>query len=136
MNKSTNNQMNKSTSFRTFEDLECWQACSELRMFAAKVCKKLPKEEEYRLKDQILRSARSTTANIAEGYGRFHYQENIQYCRHARGSAYEVLDHFITGVDEDLIPETSLSECRILVEKSVKLLNGYIRYLESKKKNE
>ncbi|MBW1702359.1 MAG: four helix bundle protein [Deltaproteobacteria bacterium] len=128
--------MNKSTSFRTFEDLECWQACRELRMFAAKVCEGLPKEETYRLKDQILRSARSTTANIAEGYGRFHYQENIQYCRHARGSAYEVLDHFITGVDEDLIPEASLSECRILVEKSVKLLNGYIRYLESKKKNE
>ncbi len=122
-------------AFRTFEDLECWQACRELRMFAARVCRGFSKEEEYRLKDQILRSARSTTANIAEGYGRFHYQENIQYCRHARGSSYEVLDHFITGVDEDLIPEASLSECRILVEKSVKLLNGYIRYLESKKKN-
>ena len=116
--------------------MECWQACRKLRMFAVRVCKELPKEEEYRLKDQILRSARSTTANTAEGYGRFHYQENIQYCRHARGSAYEVLDHFITGVDENLIPEASLSECRILVEKSVKLLNGYIRYLESRKKNE
>ncbi len=128
--------MNKSTKFRTFEDLECWQACRELRMFSVKVCKGLPKEEEYRLKDQILRSARSTTANVAEGYGRFHYQENIQYCRHARGSAYEVLDHLITGVDEYLIPEEALSECRLLVEKSVQLLNGYIRYLESKKKNE
>lgn len=105
-------------------------------MFAAEVCKGFPKEEEYRLKDQILRSARSTTANVAEGYGRFHYQENIQYCRHARGSAYELLDHFITAVDENLIPETILSECRLLVEKSVQLLNGYIRYLESKKKNE
>ena len=125
--------MNKSTKFRTFEDLECWQACREMRIFAAKVCRELAKEEEYRLKDQILRSARSTTANIAEGYGRFHYQENIQYCRHARGSAYEVLDHFITGVDENLIPEDALSQCRILVEKSVKLLNGFIRYLESKK---
>jgi len=126
-------QMNKPTKFRTFEDLECWQTCRELRIFAARACTGLPKEEEYRLKDQILRSGRSTTANIAEGYGRFHYQENIQYCRHARGSAYEILDHFITGVDEDLIPEAALTECRILVEKSVKLLNGYIRYLESRK---
>jgi len=111
--------MNKSSKFRTFEDLECWQACRELRMFAAKVCKGLPKEEEYRLKNQILRSARSTTANLAEGYGRFHYQENIQYCRNARGSAYEVLDHFITGVGENLIAEAALSECRILVEKAI-----------------
>ena len=114
--------------------MECWQACRKLRIFAARVCNGLPKEEEYRLKDQILRSARSTTANLAEGYGRFHYQENIQYCRHARGSAYEVLDHFITGVDENLIAEATLSECRILVEKSVQLLNGYIRYLKSMKK--
>ena len=126
--------MNESSKFRTFEDLECWQACRDLRMFAAKVCEGLPKEEEYRLKDQILRSARSTTANLAEGYGRFHYQENIQYCRHARGSAYELLDHFITGVDENLIAEATLSECRIFVEKSVQLLNGYIRYLESRKR--
>ena len=125
--------MNK---LKTFEDLECWQACRELRLFAVKACNGLPKEEGYRLKDQILRSARSTTANLAEGYGRFHYQENIQYCRHARGSAYEVLDHFITGVDESLIADAALSECRILVEKSVKLLNGYIRYLGSRKKNE
>lgn len=125
--------MNKLTSFKTFEDLECWQACRELRIFAAKVCNGLPKDEEYRLKDQILRSARSTTANIAEGYGRFHYQENIQYCRHARGSAYELLDHFITGVDENLIAEAVLTECRILVEKAVQLLNGYIRYLKSMK---
>lgn len=75
--ESTKEQMNESTRFRTFEDLECWQTCRELRIFAAKVCHGLPKEEGYRLKDQILRSARSTTANLAEGYGRFHYQENI-----------------------------------------------------------
>ena len=122
------------SELKTFEDLQCWQACRDLRIFAARVCKELPKEEAYRLKDQILRSARSTTANLAEGYGRFHYQENIQYCRHARGSAYEVLDHFITGVDENLIAEAALSKCRTLVEKSVQLLNGYIRYLKSRKK--
>ena len=122
------------SELRTFEDLECWQACREMRVFVAKICRELPKEEEYRLKNQLLRSARSATANIAEGYGRFHYQEDIQYCRHARGSAYEVLDHFITGVDENLIVKAALSECRILVEKSVQLLNGYIRYLKSRKK--
>ena len=72
----------------------------------------------------------------AEGYGRFHYQENIQYCRNARGSAYEVLDHFITGVDEDLIKDELLQECRLFVEESVKLLNGYIRYLKGKQKDQ
>ncbi len=124
------------TELRTFEDLECWKACRDLRRFAAMIAKKLPKEEDYRLKDQILRAARSSTANIAEGYGRFHYQENIQYCRNARGSVYEVLDHFITGNDEELLTAEILKECRLKVEKSVSLLNGYIRYLETKKQRE
>ena len=122
------------TTFRTVEHLECWKVCRELRLFAAKTCKGFPKEEQYRIKDQILRAARSTTANISEGYGQFHYQANIQYCRHARGSAYEVLDHFITGVDENLIAEAILSECRILIENSVQPLNRYIRYLEARKR--
>ena len=119
---------------RGFEDLECWQACRELRIFVAATCKKFPREEEYRLKDQSLRAARGTTATIAEGYGRFHYQESIQYCRSSRGSAYEVLDHFITAVDEGLLDPASLQRCRELVEKAVKLLNGYIRYLETRKR--
>ncbi len=124
------------TEFRTFEDLECWKACRDLRRFAAMIVKQLPREEDYRLKDQILRAARSSTANIAEGYGRFHYQENMQYCRNARGSVYEALDHFITGNDEELLTAEMLKECRLKVEKSVSLLNGYIRYLETKKQKE
>jgi four helix bundle protein len=128
-----NNRIPESTNFRTFEELECWKSCRDLRVFVFKISKGLPKKEEYRLKDQLLRSARSTTANIAEGYGRFHYQENMQYCRQARGSLYEVLDHFITGVDEGMLDSAALSECRVLVEKCVQLLNGYIRYLESRK---
>ncbi len=50
--------------------------------------------------DQLLRAARSTTANIAEGYGRFHYLDNAKFCSNARGSCWEVLDHLIAGVDE------------------------------------
>ena len=116
--------------FRTFEDLECWQACRELRLWAAGVCKVLPKEEAFRLRDQMLRAARRTTASVAEGYGRFHYQETAQYCRMARGSVYEVLDHAITAVDESLLLSSVLVECRRLSERCVRLLNGYIRYLD------
>lgn len=125
--------MARKQQLRTFEDLDCWKACRELRLFTAKTCKKLPKSEEYRLKDQALRAARRTTAGIAEGYGRFHYQEQIQYCRMSRGSVYEVLDHFITGVDEHLFSEQCLVECRELVEKCISLINGYIRYLGKQK---
>src|SRR6266705_1813633 len=90
---------------KTFEDLECWKQCRALRLFIAKeLVPSLPKNERYRLGDQILRAARSTTANIAEGYGRFHYLDNAKFCSNARGSCFEVLDHLITGLDERLLP--------------------------------
>lgn len=115
----------------SFEDLECWKACRDLRLFVAKeVLAILPKEEKYRLGDQILRAARSTTANIAEGYGRFHYLDNSKFCSNARGSMCEVLDHLITASDEGLIPITLLDQARALVSRANQLLNGYMAYLK------
>src|SRR2546425_9288817 len=115
----------------TFEDLECWRQCRILRLFVAKeIIPLLPKDERYRLGDQILRAARSTTANIAEGYGRFHYLDNAKFCSNARGSCWEVLDHLITAEDEALAPAELLSRGRKLVHDAVKVLNGYINYLK------
>jgi len=116
---------------RAFEDLECWQQCRRLRLFVAQeVLPVLPKEERYRLGDQLLRAGRSSTANIAEGYGRFHFLENAKFCSNARASCWEVLDHLITGHDEHLISDELMQRGRSLVEQSVKLLNGYLRYLQ------
>lgn len=88
-------------SLRTFEDLDCWKACRGLRRFVAKeICGALPKEERLRLSDQILRSARSTTANIAGGCGRFHYLDNANFCSNARTSCWEYVDDLITAHDK------------------------------------
>ena len=117
--------------FRTFEDLECWKQCRTLRLFVAKsVIPVLPKDERYRLSDQLLRAARSTTANIAEGYGRFHYLDNAKFCSNARGSCWEVLDHLITGHDENFFSAELLGRGRELVAQAIKLLNGYMSYLK------
>ena len=45
----------------------------------------------------------SVTNNISEGYGRFHYQENIQFLRQSRGSLYECIDHLYVSLDEKYI---------------------------------
>ncbi len=116
---------------QSFEDLECWKQCRQLRLFVAReVIPQLPKEEKYRLGDQILRAARSTTANIAEGYGRFHYLDNAKFCSNARGSCHEVLDHLITAHDEELISLELLQRGRELTTAAVKLLSGYMNYLK------
>lgn len=114
---------------RTFEELECWKKAAALRRKVSALAKKLPADEKFRLKDQLIRSSRSGPSALAEGYGRFHYQENIQYCRTARGSMFEVLDHLIVCNEEEYITEVELNEYRSQIAEALAVLNGYINYL-------
>ncbi len=115
----------------SFENLDCWKQCRALRLFVAReVVPQLPRDERFRLGDQLLRAARSTTANIAEGYGRFHYLENAKFCSTARGSCQEVLDHLITAHDEGFISGELLQQGEDLTDSALRLLNGYMNYLK------
>jgi four helix bundle protein len=96
-------------SITHFRDLKAWQVSRELRNGVRLLVRSWPADERYRLTDQIIRSSRSVTANIAEGYGRFYERENIRFCRMARGSLYETQDHLITAQDEGSSPMPSLS---------------------------
>lgn len=118
---------------QNFEDLESWKLSRQLRNDIAAMVKSFPAEEKYKLTDQIVRASRSVTANIAEGYGRFHYQENIQFCRHSRGSLNEVLDHLICAYDCSYITENDLNSYRGKITHILKILNGYISYLKKRK---
>lgn len=114
---------------KTFEDLDCWKRTTALRRTLAELVKDFPADEKYRLTDQIIRAARSPSSNIAEGYGRFHYQENIQYCRQARGSLYELIEHLIVASDEGYISKEKLVSVRSDIACCIAVLNGYINYL-------
>ena len=88
-----------------------------------------PKEEQYRLRDQLIRASLSVTANLTEGYGRFHYAENIQFARQARGSLYEIIDHLTVAQEEKLISDETFTLVREGVLRAVLVVNGFIRYL-------
>jgi len=103
---------------KSFEDLEVWKFCREL----------------LRLADQIIRAARSVTNNLAEGYGRFHYQENIQFCRQSRGSLYELIDHLIICLEEEYVNNEQFTKYRDDCIRGIQLVNGYIRFLSKQKK--
>ncbi len=117
----------------TFEDLEIWQMARDFRKEISMLTKTFPPEEKYRLNDQMVRASRSVTANIAEGYGRYHYQENIQFCRQARGSLYEIIDHLTLSLDEDYITKDCFEDLRTKVFIIIRKLNGYVQYLEKRK---
>lgn len=118
---------------QSFEDLECWKKCKELRVKISQLIKTFPDFEKYELVSQMRRASRSTTNNIAEGYGRFHHQENIQFCRIARGSLYELLDQVSIAYEESYIDKDKLNSLNSLLVICIKILNGYINYLKKAK---
>jgi len=81
----------------------------------------------------MIRASRSATACIAEGYGRFHYQENIQFCRQARGSLYELLDHLDTAHASNYMDSSQMEKLTAEVKTAIRVLNGYIKYLRHQK---
>lgn len=121
---------------QSITDLEAWKLAREFRKEVSVLCKAFPKEEKYRLVDQLLRASRSISANIAEGDGRFHFQENIQYCRQARGSLIEWFDHFTCALDEQYISSEVFEAINQKHLHLLKVLNGYISYLKKRKKGD
>lgn len=69
------------------------------------------------------------TANLTEGYGRFHYAENLQFARQARGSLYEIIDHLTVAQEEKLISDETFTLVREGVLRAVLVVNGFIRCL-------
>ncbi|NOX86226.1 MAG: four helix bundle protein [Chlorobi bacterium] len=79
---------------------------------------------------QLVKSADSIAANISEGYGRYFFKENRQFCYIARGSLYETITWLKKATKRKLITskmsEKLLNDFDILLKK----LNAYINYIE------
>lgn len=88
--------------------------------------KKLPVDEKYDLSRQMKRAAISLTNNIAEGFGRYHFQENLQFCRQSRGSLFELMDDLNICIDESYITREDFERYRKDALHLLKVLNGYI----------
>lgn len=120
----------------SFKDLNCWKKGREIRLQIAELVKSFPNSEKFELTSQMKRASRSVTHNIAEGYGRFHHQENIQYCRMARGSLYELIDQVDCALSEKYISEEVANQLEQDLLENIKILNGFISYLnKAKNKN-
>ena len=122
-------------SYQSFEELEVYKAAREFRKKIYQVIRKLPVEEKYNLRDQMRRASLSVTNNLAEGHGRFFYQENIQFCRISRGSLMELIDDLNTCIDEKYFAGDHLKELKEEGYRINKMLNGYIAYLKKRKAN-
>lgn len=122
--------MDAAPKHKGFKDQESWKKGRELRNKISAMTKSFPAEEKFALTLQLLRSSRSITNNIAEGYGRFTYIDTRHFFIQARGSVTETIDHLTIAFDEHYINEALLSELEGLCDEVYRLINGYINYLD------
>lgn len=120
-------------TYTSFKELDCYQKSRDAKIWIIAFLKIIPKNE-YDMKDNLLRAARSMTRNIAEGFGRFHFKENIQFVRIARGSATECQDDLDGCVLEGFCSRDQIKEGDRLISEAIQSMNGYIKYLQSRLK--
>jgi len=121
---------------KDFTTLEEWKKARLVKLFFYKeVIPHLPSEEKFNLDIQIRKAGVSSTANISEGYGRYNYQEGIQFYRISRGSIYELKDHLISCYDLDFISKEVFEKGISLLEDTKVTLNGYIKFVNTQKKS-
>ena len=121
-------------SISGLEKLDVW---CKARDFAVRVNKEilplLPPEEKWSLNQQLRRSSQSVHANIAEGHGRFYFQDNVRFCYIARGSLEETLSHIVYAQKVGYVPETLYKSFAVDGENLNRLINGYIGFLKKSK---
>lgn len=120
-------------NYKGYKELESYIKARELRISISELVKKFPASEKFQLISQIIRSSRSITANIAEGYGRFTYTDTRHFFIIARGSTTETMEHLTTAFDEKYIVEDELNLFDEKCQTIIKLINGYINFLDKSK---
>ena len=119
------------------ETLEAWKKARTFVLVVYKqVLPSLPAEEKWHLNQQIRRSAQSVSANLAEGHGRFYYQDNVRFCYIARGSLTETYTHLLLAHDLNYISDDLFNQLKSQIEELIRIINGYIAYLKHSKRGE
>jgi len=95
-----------------------------------KICLSWNYFEQKTIGIQLVRAADSISANIAEGFGRFSFKENINFCYYARGSFYETCDWLRKASTRRLLADKNEKSINKFVKIFPKRLNGYINYLK------
>ena len=116
-----------------FTQLDAWKVNHELVIMVYKITKEFPKDERFGLIDQIRRAASSITANIAEGWGRYHYADKIRYYYQSRGSSSEVQNFIILAKDLGYLLEEDCENLKQKAFQGFKLINGLIRSIEKQR---
>jgi four helix bundle protein len=92
--------MENKKDYILLKDLEVYQLARELSRIGWEIYQSLDWKIQKINGDQFIESTDSTGANVAEGYGRYHYLDRIKFYYNARGSFLECNEHWIELLKE------------------------------------
>ncbi|OGQ46660.1 MAG: four helix bundle protein [Deltaproteobacteria bacterium RIFCSPLOWO2_02_44_9] len=118
--------------YNSFEEMVVWQKAMDLAVRIFKLTEKLPRKEDYGLTSQIRRAALSVPGNIAEGFGRKHTKDKLNFYYDSRGSLAETKNHLIYGKKVDYFTQTECGDLMKLTDDIWKELNMLISSLHKK----
>lgn len=108
-----------------------WCSAMDIAVAVFTLSVSLPKSEDYALKSQLRRSAESISANVAEGFGRFHKKDKINFYYFAKGSAFETKSHLLYGNRVKYFTDDETNALNSLIDSVIFDLNKIIKTLNS-----
>ncbi|MFC6099714.1 four helix bundle protein [Olivibacter domesticus] len=123
-------------NIKSYTELEVWKKARELVKEIYLTTANYPQDEVFGLVNQMRRCAVSVPSNIAEGCGRNHTKDSIQFFFIGRGSLYELETQIHLSSDLNFINKEELEKLLSQLLHARKLLNGFIRYYQQLKDKE
>ena len=111
------------------EDLEIYQMAEDLSDKIWNICVRFDYFAKDTIGKQLVRAADSISANIAEGHGRYHFNDRLRFCYYARGSLFETRSWLLKAIRRNLI-KNKIEEITEIIEILPKRLNAYIRSIK------
>ena len=128
--------MNEKPKYIKLEDLEVYQLARELSRLSWSVFERLSWEDKKVMGFQFVESADSVGANIAEGYGRFHYLDKIRFYYNSRGSFFEFRNHWLElFMERNKITQQEYTEVTQISDQFQLKLNNFITSIYRSKNN-
>jgi len=110
-----------------FEDLEVYQLAEKLANEIWYIVKEWECFTKNTMGKQIVRAADSVCANIAEGRGRYNFQDNRRFVKIARGSLYETISWLRLAYVRQLLTSEQVSRFKPIIDDLLPKLNAYLK---------
>jgi len=108
-------------------ELDVYKIAREISKYVWPIYQRLDWQDRKIIGDQWIRAVDSISANIAEGFGRFHYLDKNKFNYNARGSLFESLDWTDKLYQREKIDQNEYGFLITQLNYCLEKLNGYIK---------